>query len=455
MAYLRGQGFRTILQGDFNSWVGDDPSRGGIRGNNHRTNRNGGAFQDFLRANQLTHVNGASRETNQGPRRLCSGVWTRHARDETTPPSVLDYVLVSTEHLHSVRDMMVDEGGLFGGASDHSMVFSRVVDKFQPEERPKVPRRMGWDVTEQTDWRGFQEIVECKVQAIVNMGQGVEGLSGSLTGALLAGLEEGIGRRVERTTRARVFPRHIVTLQKERRILERGWKVEKCKFAKSRSQVPPESLLEAKNKLERKSVQLEVAVATFRRQRRGPLLSLGKARTRKGRVQFWSFVNRKVKKSTDIGSIQNKRTGIMRHEPEEVSAEIHQYLKEIFSGTDEPESQVPAVEEVTLEPEVRDHEYGPTARGPRLPASGHGRHPGDDPAGFLDREIQLSEVQAVIGELGSSKAPGHDEIVNEALKHAPLQFVTKLTLLYNRVKAQGKVPEAWCRGRLVLIHKKG
>lgn len=455
VAYLRGQGFRVALSGDFNSWVGNVPLQGGILGNNVRTNANGKAFLEFLAVNQLTHVNGASRETAQGTHRLCTGVWTRHAWDDRTPPSVLDYIVLSNEHMHSVVDMEVDEGGVCGGASDHSMVFARLLDRFQPRPRPKVARRMGWDVRDETIWSSFKEIVASRVQGLANMGKGVERLSRGLTEALFIGLEKGIGRRLERKKEARVFPGKIVALQKERKSLEKRWKSEKSRFAASSSQVPPDSLVLARCRLKEKTDQLEIAVATFRRKRRGPLLSLGKASTRKGRVQFWSFVNRKVKKSTDIGSLQNKRTGIVKHEPEEISEEIHEYLKEIFSGRDDPEVQEPEEVQTAPEPEIRDHEYGPTTRGPHLPASGHSRHPGDDPGGFLDREIQVQEVQEVIKGLANSKAPGHDEIVNEALKNAPLQFLVMLTLLYNRVKEQGRVPEAWCRGRLVLVHKKG
>ena len=455
VAYLRGEGFRVALSGDFNGWVGNIPSQGGIRGNNPRTNSNGQAFLDFLRANQLTHVNGATRGSGRGTTGLCTGVWTRHAWGDATPPSVLDYVVVSDEHMHSVRDMEVDERGVYGGASDHSMIFVRMLDRFLPRPRPEVPRRMGWKVDEETCWTKFKEIVIEKVEGITAAGPGVERLSRCLTEALLSGLERGIGRRVAKSKGPRVFPRRIVKLQRERRVLESRWKSQKVKFAASRSQVPPHSLVQARSRLKEKSDQLELAVATFQRQRRGPLLSLGKAGTRKERVKFWSFVSRKVKKSTDIGSLKNRRTGVVRHEPEEISEEIHEYLKEIFSGRDGPEQPAPVQPVVTPEPEVRDHEYGPTARAPRLPASGHTRHPGDDPSGFLDKEIQLSEVQGVIAALGNTKAPGHDEIVNEALKNAPVQFLVMLTLLYNRVLQQGRVPEAWCRGRLVLVHKRG
>ena len=56
---LRGKGFRVIMQGDFNAWVGSSLEQGGIPGNRHKTNSNGGAFKEFLRSRELVHVNGA------------------------------------------------------------------------------------------------------------------------------------------------------------------------------------------------------------------------------------------------------------------------------------------------------------------------------------------------------------------------------------------------------------
>ena len=46
-------------------------------------------------------------------------------------------------------------------------------------------------------------------------------------------------------------------------------------------------------------------------------------------------------------------------------------------------------------------------------------------------------------------------MINEALKQAPESFHRHLTMLYNRVKDQSKVPKAWLRGRVVLVHKSG
>ena len=58
---LRSQGFRVVLQGDFNGHVGNVLERGGIPGNRPEVNKNGEMFLSFLMENNLCHLNGAVR----------------------------------------------------------------------------------------------------------------------------------------------------------------------------------------------------------------------------------------------------------------------------------------------------------------------------------------------------------------------------------------------------------
>ena len=45
---LRGDGYRVILQGDFNAWVGNVLEQGGIPGNRQKITKNGELFLSFL-----------------------------------------------------------------------------------------------------------------------------------------------------------------------------------------------------------------------------------------------------------------------------------------------------------------------------------------------------------------------------------------------------------------------
>ena len=470
---LRDEGYRVIVQGDFNSHVGSDLQHGGIPGNHPpRPNKNGELFLAFLLDNHLTHLNGATRIQGDWESRLCQGMWTRHSKDYRSS-TIIDYVVISSEHLGSAREMTVDQGGLYGGDSDHNMIFSRFDDKFLSARPLHTPQKSSWNLTEDTDYSLFKQVVHREVNALTDIGTGVEALSDGLTKALVKGLNEGVGVRSPRPKGAKVYPKTVVKLLNERKSLETYLKSLKCQFARSHLQVPPGSLLVAREKLESKSSELSKALAAFNRQRRAPLLNLSKNRTRRGRKRFWDFVSRKARKSTDISTVQDKETGALKCEPEDISKEVRKYLMHIFSGHDDipldraagvdDDSEVREGEALVDEGEggrqlhdpMLDHTYG-INNNARLPefSSGSG-HPGDDPTGFLEKKISMQEVVSVIQSLKPGKAAGHDDLVNEAMKHAPAVFHHQLTILYNRVMDQSQVPKAWNRGRVVLVHKKG
>ena len=68
---LRGEGYRVLIQGDFNSWIGNNPEEGGIQGNNAKITPNGKLFLAFLSRNKLVNVNGATRKIQGVEQRIC------------------------------------------------------------------------------------------------------------------------------------------------------------------------------------------------------------------------------------------------------------------------------------------------------------------------------------------------------------------------------------------------
>ena len=43
---------------------------------------------------------------------------------------MIDYGVVSTEHLSTVMSMVIDDQGIYGGGSDHNWVFMELSDNF-------------------------------------------------------------------------------------------------------------------------------------------------------------------------------------------------------------------------------------------------------------------------------------------------------------------------------------
>ena len=455
---LRGQGYRITIQGDFNAWVGCELEEGGIPGNRRKTNKNGDLFLGFLRSNNLLHVNGACRVQGDWSTRISKGLWTRHAPDHKSS-TIIDYVVVSAEHLEGVLSMEIDEGGELGGKSDHNMITTRLVDKFVVVYHAKKPStRVGWDIQEDQDWSKFREVVDRELEKLPFDDGTVETLSNDITKVVTKALDETVGKRKPQIEpKDKKLPKNIVELMKESKRREKVWKTAKTEFAASNEGNPSESVLIAAERLDDIDDKVKEALSSFYRMRRKPILKLCKAKSKNAIKTFWNCVSRKTKKTTDITSLQDKRTGILLTKPEDVATEVYKYLQDIFSGVD-PEVREEE-EDMVLDIEVEDlgdKETGTNEdEGQKLKSEDSSTSVEQDPAGFLDKDFTIEDVRNVIQSLGVGKASGWDAIPNEALKEASRCLVTKLLILYNRVKNKGEVPSAWRRGRLVLIHKKG
>ena len=109
-ATLPAQGYCVVFLGDFNSHIGSVPGRG-VPGNHDNVNLNGERFLHFLEDGSFRHVNGVEH--------LTTGRWTRQRGGSK---SILDYAVVSSEHLYTVQSLFIVEAGLLGWGSDHNFL---------------------------------------------------------------------------------------------------------------------------------------------------------------------------------------------------------------------------------------------------------------------------------------------------------------------------------------------
>ena len=226
---------------------------------------------------------------------------------------MLDYSIISAEHVDDVLSMEVDQGGRLAGGADHNFVTTSLKDRVVIVSKVKRNEvKLGWNIEdEEQDWTDYREAVTNKLGSAAKRTQGgVEDLSHSITSAVLSGLEEGIGRRMPRRPEGkRRLPKEIVQLVFERKKLERRWKEAKVEFANSRCSMPKDSLVVAAQELQEMRDRVEYEISMFHRQRRGPLLKECRKRTKRGRKTFWRHVSRKEKSSEEISSLQRKDTG--------------------------------------------------------------------------------------------------------------------------------------------------
>ena len=208
-------------------------------------------------------------------------------------------------------------------------------------------RYPGWNV-EDANWDKFREVVRQEVEGKDTRSNDIDQLSDDLSRALTKGLNIAVGKRSSAPPKKAVYPRHIVNLLNERKTLEKKFKSEKSRFARSADQSECGSLVVAKDNLDAKTNELNVAKSRFERQKRAPLLNLAKCKSRRNRKRFWDFVNRKTKKTSGLPPLQDKITGALKHDPQEIADEVFKYLKDIFSGSDHPQDQGDPSQDISL-----------------------------------------------------------------------------------------------------------
>ena len=150
---LRSQGYRVIFLGDFNAHVGSEVGIG-VAGNHADVNLNGERFLRFLRDGSFIHINGVNN--------LTTGLWTRQRGNSK---SILDFAVISSEHLSTVNDLLVDDQGILGGGSDHNFVILTLNDDFVKKKRlPRIPcNKKSWNKMDDVNWDSFKVEVATKL----------------------------------------------------------------------------------------------------------------------------------------------------------------------------------------------------------------------------------------------------------------------------------------------------
>ena len=459
---LRRSGFRVCVVGDLNGHIGDVPGVG-IPGNKPNVNPNGRMLLDFESQNDFSILN-----------RVGTGLWTRQCDHSST---ILDYALLSKEHSDSFVSMHVDDLGLFGGDSDHHPFF--VVLK----EHSYIKRMFNqlkvhkptWDIKPDQDWSDYTGALTDRESSLDI--SSLDKLSRTLTAAIHNAMMNTIGIKTPRPRKSSKLPPVIIKELRYRKQLGHEYKILLCQHERDKRSVPgtppSQTLLLAKELFE---TQREKVKGLLRERNKGVRrLNIQKCMGKSTSAQrhFWSFVNNKVKKNSDITCVQNERTGDVKCNPDDVLHEAELYLKSLFMGAFERiESEPPAVpvsdihnyarscEETPAPrcfengPSSSDHQYNEPSN-PKLSSSDQSKLPNTDPAGFLDDAFSLQEMIDAVSSLQNSKARGWDDIPNECWKNAPSSFLQYLLLLFNMIKDQGKLPYKFNHGRVVLIHKKG
>ena len=453
---LRQAGFRVVLLGDFNGHIGSN-----IGGNHHDINKNGQRFLNFLSNSSCAQINGRADIT--------TGLWTRQQGGIS---SVLDYAVVSVEHLPSVQSMFIDDQGCFGGGSDHNWIFLEMTDNFVKKVRKSnyySNKSQSWNISEYQDWSGFTSSLNNLVDQTDSNLDSFD-LSKRVADILVkAGLDNIGYKRISRGTsmKATALPRYLVNELSCLKKMERNWKSKTSSLSSLPLSLRNDQLKREVNEAENLFLiqKTKVKALFFERKRsvRSSILKKCSGNSAEATQCFWSHLNKKSKKSNDIDAVFCPETGTLHCSPEEIAMKTEEHLQRLFSGSTDPFPAHSEASDHTYHDSARnlntsdplsDHPYSSSAS-PQLPASDGSGSLQTDPDGWINKAFTLDEVVSAVKKLKRGKAVGIDGLPNEFIINAGMKFWGLLTTLYNKVKSSGKFPPGWNSGKISLIHKCG
>ena len=427
---LRKEGFKVILNGDMNGWVGCQKE--GIPGNRKETNSNGLKFMDFLDRNRMLHLNGTEK---------CTGLYTRHSSNSAT---VLDYVSVSKEDLPIVKSVFVDENSVLGGNSDHVFVVTTLEQSYSagPTPTTKTRQAIKWDIKEDTDWAKFRQKQTALLKEVpIQQWKEAETLGETLNTILVQALEDGVGKLEIKDRKPKQFPDNVRREIGKLKEVRSNWRAARTRMSKSPSNSKEHEMIEKEIKMQRQKDKVDELMSKFWRGERTKVfdkLSEGGVASTK---LFWSYVANKSKSGQSFPFMQDPRSGEITSDQKEIKEIVEEFWKTMFHGSFEPVESRPVNDADLMEDDQSENDTG-------------GREKEETDV-RLEQEFTSSEVAFMIGKLKNSKAMGEDKVPNEALKNSTPEFVEAITKLFNNIRKEGKVPKGWKIGRLVLVHKKG
>ena len=415
--------YRVMIMGDFNGHIG--AAQGvGIPGNKPNINRNGSMLLSFTVGANMKVLNRDCRVEGDSSTRIAKGLWTWLRGGHT---SVIDYGLISAKHISSVRSMEIDEGGIYGGGSDHNWIFYSLKDKFSrlyKHKKKKIPK-FTWDIKEDQDWSQYKNSLEMQIKSIDK--SSVSSFADSMFSAMYSSAKETIGLKSScGAPRPCIYPQEIVIELAAKRRSERLWKSELSQFSSSNppgTKVPPSILIKERQYLDKKLCVSEL-ISKFRSEKRKEEINLCSGNTAKYKKRFWSHVKSdKVKGSSDIPAVRSPISGQLKTEPKEIILETEDFLKTLFHGSFS--HQVPILPEKSdfTAPTNEEHSYssGTTQVLKSNSDTGSG-FVHDDPVGFLDADISSAEIQEAIKALDCGKASGLDGLPNEFIMALPMSY---------------------------------
>ena len=451
---LKEQGFRVLLKGDFNGWIGCGAE--GVTGNRKEINKNGERLLSFLRSSDMKHLNGT---------RACTGLFSRHGTKSST---LLDYVCSLERDVSIVKSVFVDEKGEFGGHSDHVYVITTLNINFHSSPSPTTKSRLAtkWKLEKPVDWEKFRDILDQQlVQIPEEVKENVHGLSRGLNEALVHSMGEVVGKEEDRKRQKKLYPEGIRKELKNLLQASREWREARSRTTKDPSEGNRMTLMLKELRMKSQESKVDGIMNSFWNERRAEVVEKISEPGVKSTKLFWKYVTNKSLSPTTFTLVEDPEIGETVSSEEDIMRVVEEFLRNLFKGSYNPpllrdvtEQDLFEVEEVPeLIPDLEQGDQGQEDREQEDQEEGsqelNDKENGECKEDGLKKPFKMEEVLEAIKSLKRGKAMGVDDIPNEAILNSSIMFVSLTTQLYNLIQETGTGPEVWKTGRLVLIHK--
>ena len=331
---LRAKGNRIVLMGDMNAWVGSELGVG-VPGGDPRTNANGLRFLQFLKDVKLVHLNGATRSPMDWSTRMSKGTFTRH---DSMSATTLDFICVSKEHQRSIKSLVVDEEGKWGGGSDHVFLESNFEDSFVVKSckfKKKKKSKPKWDFNEESDWSCFGKILDETLEVMsVREENNIDGLGKKLADCLETSLRAAFGEKKPGCKLGKRFPHAVLVEMRKKRVAKSEWRISRSALSRDRGNVGLR--VETAGRLDKLNVQTEVLEEKMRGfwgRRRGQVLKELSEKTVAASRKFWSYFRGISKSPAGFSVVEDPSTGELEDDEQEVVRVVQEFLVKLFEGS--------------------------------------------------------------------------------------------------------------------------
>ena len=425
---LKIQGFTTLSMGDFNSRVGIIP---GLEENTPDTNMNTPMFLNFVSTTSMVIINTLP---------ISKGVFTRFMDGSGRPgtKAVLDYGLVSSDHVHTVTSFVIDEEARFDAGSDHALLEVEITFGETTSIQWSFQDAINYNFKQSSKYDDYQHNLDQQV-ASIPLSQFLhlppEEMLAHVRETINDSGKKSFGVKVKKKKAGRKLPRNIIELIKAKNATSRS-----LQQAHAESNILDIQILT--DKLQALKIEIKSLICDIKLKKRHKLRSK-LLKSDPSRKKFWSFVKHQMKAAGAITGCYDT-TGTMVFEQPEIESAILSHFGTIFQGKRSPiyPPDEPADQMGLADTDIQNILSQP---------------PSDVPPDKFENDVcppmSFLELDQLLQKLPLGKSSGYDRVPNEFLRNSSFLFKQYLLVFYNQIIKDGCVPESLNAGKCILIYK--